>query len=92
MLSAVVLQVLNPKAYAVNTALFTGFAFLPQNFPLETAIKFAILNAIWIPIHFAWLWAGVRVKQMALAPRTQRSINIVMAVAMLAVAALALFN
>ena len=85
----ILLQAINPKAYAVNTALFTGFAFLPQNYALEITIKFLITNAIWIPIHFAWLWAGIALRRMDLPPRTQRVINVAMAMSMLMVVALA---
>ena len=85
----ILLQAINPKAYAVNTALFTGFAFLPQNYALEITIKFLITNAIWIPIHFAWLWAGIALRRMDLPPRTQRVINVAMATSMLMVVALA---
>ena len=85
----IVLQAFNPKAYVVNTALFTGFAFLPGDVWRETAIKLVILNAIWIPIHFAWLGAGVGLNRLDLPQRTQRLINIGMALAMLAVVALA---
>lgn len=85
----ILLQAINPKAYAVNTALFTGFAFLPQNYALEVALKFIVVNAIWIPIHFAWLWMGISLRRMDLPQRTQRAINIAMAVSMLAVVALA---
>jgi threonine/homoserine/homoserine lactone efflux protein len=85
----ILLQAVNPKAYAVNTALFTGFNFLPDNYALEIALKFLIVNAIWIPIHFAWLWAGITLRRMNLPTRTQRIINVVMAGSMLAVVALA---
>lgn len=85
------LQAVNPKAYAVNTALFTGFAFWPASFAVETLLKFAIMNAIWIPLHLAWLAAGISMHQLNLAPRTQSAINIAMALAMLAVVGLAAF-
>ena len=85
----VILQTVNPKAYAVNTAFFTGFGFLPQNYAAEVAIKFAIMNAIWIPIHFAWLWAGVTLHRLDLPERAHRWINIGMAASMLAVVTLA---
>ncbi|MFK7744361.1 MAG: LysE family translocator [Roseobacter sp.] len=88
----ITLQAINPKAYAVNTALFTGFGFMPQNYPLEIILKFVIVNAIWIPIHFAWLWLGITVQRMNLPHRTQRAINIVMALSMLAVVALAAWS
>ena len=88
-LSGILLQIINPKAYAVNTTFFSGFAFWPDSLMTETLIKLAIMNAIWIPIHMGWFAAGVTVRQLDLAPRTQFIINIVMAVSMLAVVALA---
>ena len=85
----ILLQIVNPKAYAVNTALFSGFAFLPENYPLEVGLKFLIVNAIWIPIHFLWLWAGVSLHRLNLSERAHRRINISMAVSMLLVVILA---
>lgn len=85
----VLLQAINPKAYAVNTTLFTGFSFWPANFIGEIVVKFLIVNAIWIPIHLGWLWAGVTLHRLDLAPGIQRVINVGMALAMLAVVALA---
>ncbi|WP_299826123.1 LysE family translocator [uncultured Roseobacter sp.] len=85
----ILLQAINPKAYAVNTALFSGFGFWPQSFALEIALKFLIINAIWIPIHFAWLWLGITLQRMNLPHRTQRAINIAMAASMMAVVLLA---
>lgn len=87
--NGVILQLINPKAYAVNTALFTGFPFFPDAYVTEVAMKFVIVNAIWIPIHFLWLWAGVSLNKLDLAPATQRKINLAMAGAMLLVVVLA---
>ena len=88
----VLLQIINPKAYAVGAAVFSGFNFMPQNIPLEVALKFLILNAIWLPIHFGWLWAGITLRKMALAPRTQRMVNMAMAAAMVLVVGLAVWS
>ena len=88
-LNGVALQAINPKAYAVNTALFSGFAFWPESMVTETALKFLILNAIWIPVHLAWLAAGVTLRRLDLPRRAQFAINVAMALAMLAVVALA---
>lgn len=87
----VALQAINPKAYAVNTALFTGFAFWPSSLVMETVIKFVIINAIWIPVHLAWLWAGVTVRRLELPDRVQFAINVTMALAMLMVVGLAAY-
>ena len=88
----VLLQAINPKAYAVNTSLISGFGFAPDNLMFEIVAKVAIMNAIWIPVHLAWLWAGVTLHRLDLPPRTQRAINIAMALAMLGVVALALWS
>jgi len=87
--NGLLLQTINPKAYVVATTLFSGFAFLPQNISLEIAFKFLIMNLIWIPIHLAWLWAGVALNRLDLAPGKQRAINMAMALAMIGVVVLA---
>ena len=88
--AGIALQLINPKAYVVNTVMFSGFAFMPASLLLENALKFLLINAIWIPIHLLWLAAGVGLHRLALAPRVQRVINIAMALALLAAVALAL--
>jgi threonine/homoserine/homoserine lactone efflux protein len=88
----ILLQLMNPKAYAVNTSLISGFNFAPDNLPFEITAKLIITSLIWIPIHLGWLWAGVALHRLDLAPRTQRAINIGMATAMLAVVALATWS
>ena len=83
------LQPINPKAYAVNTAFFSGFAFLPGAPVTEMALKLLIMNAIWIPIHLGWLWAGLTLRRLELPERTHRAINAAMALSMLLVVGLA---
>jgi len=83
------LQAINPKAYVVNTSLISGFSYAPNNLPFEIITKVIIMNAIWIPLHLGWLWAGTVLHELNLPQRTQRAINIGMATAMLAVVALA---
>lgn len=83
------LQFINPKAYAVNNLMFSGWPFWPGSFAAEVAAKLAIVNAIWIPVHLIWLWAGVSLTRLALAPHVQRAINFAMAAALLIVVALA---
>ena len=90
-INGVTLQAINPKAYLVNTALFTGFAFWPQSLFTETLIKFAIINLIWVPIHVLWLWFGVTLRRLQLPGRVQAAINAFMALSMLIVVGLALW-
>ncbi len=87
--NGVLLQFINPKAYAVNTFFFSGFPIWPESLMSETLVKFAILNAIWVPIHFAWLYTGVTLRRLDLPHTTQRWINGGMAVSMLLVVGLA---
>ncbi|MEL6744516.1 MAG: LysE family transporter [Pseudomonadota bacterium] len=86
----IALQVINPKAYAVGTFVFSNFPIWPQSLTIEIALKFLILNAIWIPIHILWLAAGVTINSLNLQPTTQRAINVLMALSMLVVVGLAL--
>ena len=89
-LGGIALQAINPKAYAVNTALFSGFAFWPSSLMTEYALKFLIMNAIWIPVHFVWLSMGIGLRRLDLSSRVQFAINVVMALSMLTVVGLAI--
>ncbi len=86
------LQAINPKAYAVNLAIFSGFNFLPASLFTEVLLKFIIFNAIWIPIHVLWLWLGITLRQLNLPTKVHRAINIGMSIAMLLVVGLAVFT
>lgn len=90
--AGILLQAINPKAYAVNTSLFTGFAYASDNLLFETITKLLIVNAFWIPIHLGWLWAGASLHRLNLSEAAQRRINYIMAASMLAVVALALMS
>jgi len=87
---AVLLQAINPKAYVVNTALFTGFRFADTSLLNETLWKFFLINLIWIPIHILWLGVGIGLKQLELPAFWQRTVNILMACSLVAVVILAI--
>ncbi|MGB7241854.1 MAG: LysE family translocator [Sulfitobacter sp.] len=84
------LQMINPKAYVVGTTLFSGFAFMPSAPIWEVAIKLAVFNAIWVPVHLIWLAAGAKLGRMDLSQRLQRIINVCMAISLLIVAGIAI--
>lgn len=86
------LQPINPKAYVVNTTLFTGFSFMPDALGVETAVKLLIMNLIWIPLHLGWLGAGISLRGLDLSPPAQRCVNIAMALSMLVAIGLALWS
>jgi threonine/homoserine/homoserine lactone efflux protein len=86
------LQPINPKAYVVNTTLFSGFAFMPDTLWAETALKLLIMNVLWVPLHLGWLAAGVSLRRLDLSAKTQRAVNIAMALSMLLAVALAVLS
>lgn len=92
LLAGATLQLVNPKAYAVHITLFSGFAFYPKNFFVEVTLKLLIANVIWILLHFFWLYAGVVVNRLALPEQTQRVINSLMAICLLAVVSLSIWS
>jgi len=81
----VFLQFVNPKAYVVQGHLFVvlSLGILPYN--LEIITKFIIVNSIWIPIHFFWLWLGISLKKWSLASNKQIWVNRGMGLALFAV-------
>ena len=81
----VFLQFVNPKAYVVQGHLFIvlSLGILPYN--LEIITKFIIVNSIWIPIHFLWLWLGISLKKWSLASNKQIWVNRSMGLALFAV-------
>jgi len=91
-MAGMMLQFINPKAYAVNTTLFTSFAFYPDSFAVETGLKLIIMNIIWLPLHLVWLYAGVKLHSLNLPARTQRLINLCMAACLLAVVGLSVWS
>ena len=90
--AGVLLQVINPKAYVVNTTLFSGFVLMQGTYVQETLIKFAIIWSIWIPIHLAWMYAGTVLGRLDLSARVQSGINMCMAAALLIVVGLSLWS
>ncbi len=90
--SGITLQLINPKAYAVHSTLFSGFVIYPESFAIETGIKVVLSNLIWVLIHFFWLYAGVKVNELDLQVQTQKIINLVMAICLVIVVILATWS
>ena len=82
------LQFINPKAYAVHTTFFTGFAFYPGSFVVEISLKLIILNTTWLLLHTLWLYSGCRLHELQLSSKVQKWINIFMALCLCVVISL----
>jgi len=91
LINGIALQAINPKAYVVNTTLFTSFPFSHMTTSTEVIWKFILINSIWIPIHLLWLAAGIGLKRMSLPDSIQRRINLLMGASLLMVVLLAMF-
>ena len=75
LIAGIGLQLVNPKAYAVNTALMSGFSFYNDNLLIEIAIKLLIMNLIWIPLHLCWLFLGIQLNNFTFNSGKQKIIN-----------------
>ena len=68
--------------------MYSGFLLFENAYFLEVIIKVLIVNTIWIPVHFLWLYIGVFIKRLDLSLSIQRTINYFMAIAMVLVVVL----
>ncbi len=59
----------------VNGILFTGFPLQGFNLQQEILIKTLIINFVWVPVHFIWLWLGVKLRQWGLSKGRQSAVN-----------------
>ncbi len=92
LLTGLTFQLINPKVYAVNMTILSGFAFYPQNFAVETSLKFVITNVIWFLLHSFWLFIGIRINQLQLPEHIQKNVNIFMAISLVAVVGLSIWS
>ena len=81
-----IIQLINPKAYAVALALFSGFPFSKQTLFVEIYLKLLITNVIFIPVYLAWLLAGVKLNSLNLSHKKARTVKIMLAFSMLVTA------
>ena len=91
-MDGIILQLVNPKAYAFHSILLSGFVIYPNDIILETICKFILMNAIWIPLHLVWLFMGASIKKVNLDPYIQRKINLVMGLSLFLVAILSFLS
>ena len=76
----ILLQFINPKAYVVQGHLFVVLSLGMDSYNkgiinIEIITKFIIVNSIWIPIHFLWLWLGLSLKKWSLKSSKQVWVN-----------------
>lgn len=85
-------QAINPKAYAVSTAIFANFPLMPENLGQEITLKLLIFNVLWLMSHSAWLYLGLSLRRLDLTEHKQHIANYVMACALIIAVALAFLH
>jgi threonine/homoserine/homoserine lactone efflux protein len=84
------LSLINPKGYAAMAALFSGFVLLRDRIAADAALKIVMLAIVIAVVNMAWLVSGAALTRFFRDPRTNRIVNVVFALALLASVALAL--
>jgi threonine/homoserine/homoserine lactone efflux protein len=80
----------NPKAYLAIAAAFTSATVASHSLILDVVLKTAVLAAMIVVIHFAWLLAGASLARFLRDPARSRIVNVVFALVLLAAAVQAL--
>jgi len=84
------LSLINPKGYAAMAALFSGFVLLGRSIALDVALKIALLTVLITAVNIAWLLSGALLTRFFREPRSNRLINLVFALLLLASVPLAI--
>ncbi|HEY1719913.1 MAG TPA: LysE family translocator [Magnetospirillaceae bacterium] len=90
LIAGIGLSLINVKGYAAMAALFSGFILLPGRLFEDALTKTVIVAAIILAVNIAWLVAGAALTRVFHDPRSNRIINIVFAVVLIASVAAAL--
>ncbi len=87
-----VLAIANPKAWFAIAAVFTASTLVAGSNALDALLKVAILAAMIVVIHFAWVLAGASLSRSLRDPMISRVANVVFAVVLAATAVLPLLR
>jgi threonine/homoserine/homoserine lactone efflux protein len=71
-------------------ALFSGFMLVRERLAVDVAIKIVVLAAIISAVNIGWLAAGAALTRHFREPRTNRAINVIFAVLLVASLAFAI--
>ena len=88
--AGLLLSLVNPKGYAAMAALFSGFVLVRERVAIDAAVKIAVLTLVITAVNVLWLLAGAMMTRFFRDPRSNRIINVVFAILLLASVALAI--
>lgn len=89
-LAGFLLSLVNPKGYAAMAALFSGFVLVRDRLALDATAKIAVLACVIAAVNILWLVAGAALTRWFRDPRSNRIVNIVFAVSLIASVVVAL--
>lgn len=78
------LSLVNPKGYGAMAALFSGFVLIREHLALDAAAKILVLLVIMTGVNIAWLFTGAALTRHFREPRSNRIINVIFAVLLVA--------
>ena len=88
--AGMLLSLINPKGYAAMAALFSGFVLLRERLALDVALKLIVLAAIIAAVNLAWLTGGAALTRFFRDPASNRIVNVIFAVLLIASVGVAL--
>ena len=86
------LAIANPKAYLAIGAVFAGTTIIDQPRLLDAAVKIALLTAMIVVIHLAWLVVGASLARALHHPVAARLVNLTLAASLVAFTALTVLD
>jgi threonine/homoserine/homoserine lactone efflux protein len=89
-LGGLALSLINPKGYAAMAALFSSFVLVRGRLALDAGAKIVVLSIVITLVNLAWLFSGTLLTRFFRDRRTNRLINILFALLLLASVVLAL--
>ncbi len=82
-INGVVIQLVNPKAYAVGISLFSGFPLAINNMLTEVIIKLLLINSIFVPAYLLWLFFGKILRTQLSVSKKNKNVNVILALLMI---------
>jgi threonine/homoserine/homoserine lactone efflux protein len=89
LIAGLALSLVNPKGYAAMAALYSGFVLLPDRLGADIAAKMVVLTLVMVAVNVGWLLAGAGLTRFFRDPRSNRLINVIFAVLLVASVVLA---
>jgi threonine/homoserine/homoserine lactone efflux protein len=89
LIAGLALSLVNPKGYAAMAALYSGFVLLPDRLGADIAAKMVVLTLVMVAVNIGWLLAGAGLTRFFRDPRSNRLINVIFAVLLVASVVLA---